>query len=208
MEKNRDFKETVFATAAGHFADYGFEGARMDRIAEAAGVNKARIYYNIGNKEALYAFVMNRMMEDSFGQFQELARSGLTPEQKLGIYVERFAHALATNPHIPKILMREQLTQGRHMSEQFVEKIVRVLDGLNAILEEGVEKGVFDPVDTITIHFMAMGSLTLHTTSAPIRRTKKGFSPQYRPDSGKLSQAVVDQVKQCILKAVKKGTGP
>jgi AcrR family transcriptional regulator len=38
--------------AARHFADYGYEGARMDKIAKEAQVNKASIYYNIGKKDA------------------------------------------------------------------------------------------------------------------------------------------------------------
>ena len=40
------------------FAAYGLGGARMDRIAERAGVNKRLIYYYFENKESLFLAVL------------------------------------------------------------------------------------------------------------------------------------------------------
>jgi len=44
----------VFAAAAEEFALRGFDGAKVDRIAERAGVNKAMLYYHFTDKAALY----------------------------------------------------------------------------------------------------------------------------------------------------------
>lgn len=196
--------EKIYTTAARHFAEYGLEGARMDRIARDAGVNKASIYYNVGNKETLYTFVINQMLEQGFKSFEQVVQSAMTPEQKLAAYVKQIARALENNPHNPKILMREQLSQGRHMSDNFIERIVGVLDGLAAILEQGRREGVFDSVDTVSIHFMILGTLVFHMTSAPIRKRKKSFTEKYQPAPGRLSKGVIEKVTQYILKAVKK----
>jgi TetR/AcrR family transcriptional regulator len=48
-------REKILASARKEFSEKGLNGARVDRIAGASGVNKAMIYYHFGSKEALYA---------------------------------------------------------------------------------------------------------------------------------------------------------
>jgi len=45
------------------FAQEGLAGARVDAIAEAAGVNKALLYYYFRDKESLYGAVLDRFFE-------------------------------------------------------------------------------------------------------------------------------------------------
>ena len=47
-------KLRILAAARLEFADHGYMGARVDRIARTAQANKRLLYYYIGNKEALY----------------------------------------------------------------------------------------------------------------------------------------------------------
>jgi TetR/AcrR family transcriptional regulator len=204
MDKKKTTKDKILAVAANHFADFGFEGTRMDRIAKEASVNKASIYYNIGNKEALYAMVLNKSFEQGFGAFYNALESNLPAEKKLEAYIRHIAKALERNPVIPKIMMQEQVSQGRHMPESIAKNIVQLLDGLTAILNQGKNEGVFDVVDTVTIHFMIFGTMLFQMTSSPIRMKKKAFPNKYKPDAGILPQSVINQITQCVLRAVKK----
>ena len=54
-------RDKILEAGADEFADVGFEGVRMDKIAKKTGVDKAAIYYNAGNKDALYALVLNEL---------------------------------------------------------------------------------------------------------------------------------------------------
>ena len=54
----RDSRAQVFAAAAAEFAERGYEAAGVDRIARAARVNKAMIYYHFGSKLDLYREVL------------------------------------------------------------------------------------------------------------------------------------------------------
>lgn len=47
-------KKRLLEAASAEFAAFGIAGARVDRIAEAAGVNKAMIYSYFGNKDQLF----------------------------------------------------------------------------------------------------------------------------------------------------------
>ncbi|MFF4304954.1 TetR family transcriptional regulator [Streptomyces sp. NPDC001601] len=55
-------KARLLDAAFSEFAAYGIAGARVDRIAEAAGANKRLIYVYFGNKEQLFDEVLTRAM--------------------------------------------------------------------------------------------------------------------------------------------------
>ena len=55
---DRGSKSRILAAALGEFADRGFAGARTQRIAEAAGVNKQLLFYYFGSKQGLYEAVL------------------------------------------------------------------------------------------------------------------------------------------------------
>src|ERR1700751_2496080 len=53
-------KDRILDAALAEFAEHGFAGARVDRIAAAAGYNKNLIYIHYGNKEALFTTVIEQ----------------------------------------------------------------------------------------------------------------------------------------------------
>ncbi|MGK4578662.1 TetR family transcriptional regulator [Kitasatospora sp. HPMI-4] len=56
-------KRLLLDAAVDEFAAHGPEGARVDRIAAAAGVNKERIYPYFGGKRSLFETVVQRELE-------------------------------------------------------------------------------------------------------------------------------------------------
>ena len=68
MARNADrTREKLLLAAIAEFSAHGEAGARIDRVAERAGVNKRMIYAYFGNKEGLSAAVQ----EHSLGQLLE-----------------------------------------------------------------------------------------------------------------------------------------
>ena len=55
---------TILAAARDEFAEHGLGGARMDRIAERAGLNKRLIYYYFDDKEKLFEAVLEQAYLD------------------------------------------------------------------------------------------------------------------------------------------------
>ncbi len=54
VEAASSTRERLFRAAAVEFLRHGFQGARVDRIVRAAGVNKRMLYHYFGSKDALY----------------------------------------------------------------------------------------------------------------------------------------------------------
>ena len=59
-------KQRILHTALEEFAARGFDGAKVDRIAARARVNKAMLYYHFGSKAALYLAILR----EQFGAYR------------------------------------------------------------------------------------------------------------------------------------------
>jgi AcrR family transcriptional regulator len=55
-------RERILRAAAEEFSEHGFSGARINRIADAAGQNKQLIYHYFDSKEGIYAAVLDEML--------------------------------------------------------------------------------------------------------------------------------------------------
>lgn len=72
--------ERILAAAEEVFNRYGFEGARMDQIAEKAGVRKANIYYYFPSKEELYRALVTRTLGDVISEVRDFLSGPRHPE--------------------------------------------------------------------------------------------------------------------------------
>src|SRR5437667_10962453 len=107
--------DAILAAAALEFAARGFAGARVDRIARRAGVNKAMLYYHFKSKERLYRTLLRRMFRTAAERLEAIATSDLSPEQKLDSVMPAVARLIQEHAVIPAIMLREVPEGGGHL---------------------------------------------------------------------------------------------
>jgi AcrR family transcriptional regulator len=61
--KGEATRQRILDAATAEFAEYGFAGARVDRIAAASQTNKAQIYAYVGNKDELFETAFSASLE-------------------------------------------------------------------------------------------------------------------------------------------------
>ena len=88
----------ILATAARHFATQGFGSARMDEIAADANVNKATIYYRIGDKEALYEEVYGDILDKLLQKLAQNCHDLEDPILALRTFIRTIATVCVENP--------------------------------------------------------------------------------------------------------------
>ncbi|MDF2575595.1 MAG: TetR/AcrR family transcriptional regulator [Agromyces sp.] len=101
-------RRRLLDAATAEFAEHGLAGARVDRIAQAAGVNKERIYQYFGKKDDLFAAVLGTRLRASM---DDVPMTGVGAEA-VGDYAGRlFDHHLADGV-IPRLVFWEGLERG------------------------------------------------------------------------------------------------
>src|SRR5947207_3720000 len=108
-------RQRVFAAAAREFAARGYAGASVDRIARAARLNKAMIYYHFSSKAALYREILRDMFGAVRVRVAAVAASDAAPEDKIRAYIAAIAREAEARPHFPPIWLREIAEGAEHV---------------------------------------------------------------------------------------------
>ncbi|WP_234391297.1 TetR/AcrR family transcriptional regulator [Nocardia suismassiliense] len=106
MKRSDATKQALLRAARDEFAEYGLAGARVDRIAEAAGVNKERIYGLFGSKDKLFDVILIDTMREFMDVVQPLT------ETDPGRYVGKLFDYHNNNPQLLRLLLWEGLHRG------------------------------------------------------------------------------------------------
>ena len=163
----------ILDAATSEFAQHGFGGARVDRIAALAATNKRMLYYYFGAKEDLFLAVLERAYEHIRSEEQKLTLAGLPPAEGVGELVAFTWNYYLAHPEFITLLNSENLHRARHLKRS---RKIRALHSpfvatLSEVLERGVRAGVFrrgvDPVQ-LYVSIAALGYFYLsnnHTLS-------------------------------------------
>jgi TetR/AcrR family transcriptional regulator len=160
----------VFAAAATAFAARGFAGTSVDRIADAARLNKAMIYYHFGSKAGLYREILRDMFAAVGARVRGVAASALPPADKVRAFIDAFATECEARPHFPPIWFREIAEGGGHLDDRTLGDMTGVIKALAAIIDEGVRAGAFHPINPFLVHAGIVAPVLLFFASDGIRR--------------------------------------
>jgi AcrR family transcriptional regulator len=204
MDKQGKTAGKILNAARAVFAENGYNGTHMDEIAARAGVNKATLYYQIGDKDTLYARVIHQVLGNIAQGIADAVDKADHPEAKLKVYINCIAAAVDRNPELPPIMMREMASGGAHLPRVVVEDIASVLAILIGILDEGRKRGVFTEVVPFLIHMMILGTILFYNKSALIKDRQSWLPAPLKARDRKLKGSLGDEVGKLILKAIKK----
>lgn len=142
-------KEKILTAARKEFSEKGLDGARVDVIAEAAGVNKAMIYYHFASKEQLYDAILEAMFGRISAFVDRVLLDDLSMEARLEALARAYVDIVQDTPELPPIILREMAAGGQRVRRVFSQTLLRadVPARVRALLDEGVRSGHIRPVD-------------------------------------------------------------
>jgi AcrR family transcriptional regulator len=161
--------EQILRTATEVFAEKGYDGARVEEIARAAKVNKATLYYQIGDKQALYEAIIQRVMAGMADEIEAGLDNAGSAADKLRYFIDTLACHGGIAQQFSSIMLREIADGGDRLPDPALCQMVRILGLLSGILELGVETGEFRRVNPLVTHMLIVGSLMVYNTNEPIR---------------------------------------
>jgi len=164
-----DARQRILAAAAEVFATIGYAGARVDDIAERAGINKAMLYYHVGDKERLYATVLTDTIARGFSSIGAATEKAETPSAKLQCILDTMADFGTINPHFVPIMLREIASGGATLPDEMLLRMAGIFRIVAEVLAGGMKEGVFRRTDPLLTHVSLVGSMMFLIASQPIR---------------------------------------
>jgi TetR/AcrR family transcriptional regulator len=158
-------RKKLLTAARREFAQSGLAGARVDEIADRAGVNKQLVYHYFGDKDALYLAVLEWVYEEIRAQERKLNLEGLPPERAIKKLIESSFDHLAAHPDFIVLLNDENRGGARHVrgSRKIETMHSPLVSMVSKILKQGVRAGSFrkgiNPVHLLLEHANLVGDL-------------------------------------------------
>ena len=140
-----DNRAGILAAATAEFARHGLAGARVDRIAAAAGTNKRMLYYYFGNKEALFSAVLEAAYADIRAAETGLSLLDVPPIEGIRRLIAFTWDYFIAHPEFLMLLNTENLYGAQHLKGRVQVRTLNspLIATLRAILRRGHAEGTF-----------------------------------------------------------------
>jgi len=154
-------EEKIIGAAIPEFAQYGFEGSRVDRIARRAKVNKAMIYYHFKSKERLYETILTDLYTAAYKRITGGAAADRDHVERLEEMIEEFINFIqGLDQNIVKMMLRELASGGRYFKKLMLPHVILPsLNMVSEIIDAGVRDGIFKRVSPQFTFIQTLGSI-------------------------------------------------
>jgi TetR/AcrR family transcriptional regulator len=138
---DKNTETLIFDAAKKVFMRSGLEGARMQEIADTAGINKALLHYYFRSKERLFEAVFNDAFSKYIPALLEMMNSDLDLETKIRNFFDVHISFLQKNPELPMFIMNEIHRNPERIKTVLFENTFSKNAKLYAQITEEMEKG-------------------------------------------------------------------
>jgi TetR/AcrR family transcriptional regulator len=169
----------ILDAASSIFAEKGFAGARVDDIAARAGINKAMLYYHVGDKTALYSAVLLRNFERVRVALDEALATGGSARARLEAVITALTRMVQRHPDHPRMMLREIASGAASLEPEVFAAMLEVVGVVRALIAEGTAAGEFRATDPVLTHLTLVGAVVFLNATAPIRDRAAALGPGF-----------------------------
>lgn len=144
---NQDTEGKILEAAKSIFQQKGMDGARMQEIADQAGINKAMLHYYYRSKQMLFEAVFRNVFSLLAPQLNKILNDDSSVEEKVRSFTHDYISFIARHPYLPNFIINEL-----NRNPNFFEKIQQsgafpTLEKFKKQVALEVENGNLKPID-------------------------------------------------------------
>lgn len=148
--KTSSTEEKILEAAKKIFIRKGMYGARMQEIADEAGINKALLHYYFRSKNKLFEAIFK-------GAFQEMApkafgilKGDIPFDKKIKLFVSIYIDTISANPFLPLFIINE-INQNPDRIGPIANLMGVIKDEISKDIKVKVKAGEFRDIDPVQL---------------------------------------------------------
>jgi len=185
-----DRRTEILKSAAAAFRRRGYHGASVDEIASALEMTKGNLYYYFKNKEEILFACHEYSLDMLLALMTDVLADTASPEAKLRRLVLAFVHLILDELHGTALTLDPEALSPV-LLKRVIEKRDQFDQGVRAIIQQGIDEGLFKAGDPKLIEFAMMGA---------INWIPKWFNPEGPATSDQIGDAFADYLVGGLLK--------
>ena len=148
----------ILKSAAAAFRQRGYHGASVDEIASALEMTKGNLYYYFKNKEEILFACHDYSLDLLLGLMAAVQAEDTAPDAKLRRLILAFVDTILNELHGTALTLNPE-----SLSPVLLKRVIAKRDqfdrGMRAIIQQGIDQGVFAPGDPKMVEFAIMGAV-------------------------------------------------
>lgn len=156
--KDKNTEDQILEAAKTVFQSKGMDGARMQEIADKAGINKAMLHYYYRSKQLLFEAVFKHAFSLLAPQLNKILNDDSSVEEKIRNFTFNYISFISKHPYLPNFIIQEL-----NRNPVFAERL-RHTEGFPNIekftkqLNDEIEKGIIKPIkaEQLFINILAL----------------------------------------------------
>ena len=168
-------RQTLLQSAIRLLNERGTGNVSLNDVAREAELNPALVTYYFGTKDNLFQAVVEQVIGEWRAEVIASMPEKAGPEEALRSRARATMYFLRRYPSLTKLIIHQMITVKSKESRFFIENFARInFEEHRAILQKGVEAGLFRAVDPLFFfaHYIAMGDL--YANSRPMMERLSG----------------------------------
>lgn len=193
-------EEKIFYAARTVFQKKGFAGARMQEIADEAGINKAMLHYCFKNKQLLFEAVFMNAFSQLAPQINEIFNSEASIFEKIKNFTHNYISFVIDNPYLPPFVIQE-MNNNPEFVMQFLKNENRPNPSLLlAQIDKEIEAGIIKPINPKQL-LMDIFSLTVFPFAAQmlvkglIQISESEFNTMMQERKTSIATQIINSIK-------------
>lgn len=111
-------EKKIIEAAETVFHEKGFDGARMQEIADKANINKGLLHYYFKSKDALFDAIFNMAIKRMSGNINSILKMEISLDEKIDLIIDSYMNLLLRNSSLPRFV----ITELNKDSDRFIKK--------------------------------------------------------------------------------------
>ena len=145
-QKEKGAEEKILNSAQKIFQKKGMDGARMQEIADEAGINKALLHYYYRSKQLLFEAVFYRVFSLLVPQLGKVLNDDTELEEKIRNFTAGHIGFILKHPYLPNFIFQELNRNPRFLEKMRNNQDLPDITKFKAQVESEVEKGNIRPI--------------------------------------------------------------
>jgi TetR/AcrR family transcriptional regulator len=164
-----DTEEKILAAAKEIFIQKGYAAARMQEIADKAGINKGLLHYYFKNKNKLFSAIFMEAFHQFAPRINKIFESDLPLFEKIESFVDEYMDVLLQNPNIPLFVIHEM----NQKPEEFISNIMSSKDRPNPMklivqIQSEVQKGRIREINPLQLVMNMISMCVFPLVASPL----------------------------------------
>mgnify|MGYP000993530839 CR=1 FL=1 len=202
MKKEKDIttESAILNAAKSIFQRKGMDGARMQEIADEAGINKALLHYYYRSKQLLFEAVFKSAFLMLAPQLNKVLNSDASLNDKIKGFTKNYISFTIKHPYLPNFIINELNRNPEFVQKLTSEKHFPTITKFKQQVTENVENGTIKPIkaEQLLIHILALNIFPF--IASPLL---KGFLTVNNEEYKQLMEERTTEVSNFIINGLK-----